>query len=506
VRGECVGEGVGEQERDSDALLLFLLFTMSVREVLRLRDLTSSDIFTNSFLFVSPPHASSTSQKCKKGRMTNTGFLKSAAEAVKQANMADTAGEYTEAITLFTRALHHYRSALQCERNVEAKCLITEQVSCIISRIRQLQESDSFEEEEGGEEVVPQRRKQVQRKKEREVIEEEGKQFHEELRSLKLSGEQLAKVKWDSIIGLDRVKQQLLLCTKLPLEMPHLFTGGMAMASSLLLYGPPGVGKTQIMRALAYESGMAFFPVSTASLISKYVGDSAKYVRALFEVVKEAKPCILFIDEIDALCLDRESGHQNGESTRAVTELLIQMDGITREDMTGVVMVGATNLPWKLDAGVLRRLTRRFYVPMPDVEARLLLLRHYLALYPSEIGPPLEEEVLWRMADLTNGYSGSDIANLVNSAYQYTVELITEAKHFKAVRMGEDFYIQPSSEANEPNVRALLYGAVPDKSRIRPPAINEDHLRRAMVEIRPSVDPERVEAYESWTRNYGTKG
>jgi vacuolar protein-sorting-associated protein 4 len=435
---------------------------------------------------------------------TNTGYLRSAADAVNAANKADSEGSCEEAVALFNRALNHYRSAAHCERNEEARCLITEQAKAVMARIGELLEllgpSNSDEEEHEKQERRPHKPK----REEAQTQAGGEDHFHEQLRALKLSGDQLSVVRWESIIGLDQVKEQLLFCTKLPLEMPHLFTGGLASPSSILLYGPPGVGKTQIVRALAHESGFAFFTVSTASLISKYVGDSAKYVKALFEVVKEAKPCILFIDEIDALCPDRESGQQNGESTRAVGEFLVQCDGITREDMSGVLLVGATNLPWRLDSGVLRRLARRFYVPLPTLEGRFALFRHYTSLYPSEVGPALEDTALWQLAEQTPHYSGADIAQLVKSAYQYTVAQIPKAEHFKPVRAANaTVYIQPA-EASDSGARPILYNQLEDKARLRPHALSEEHLRRAIGENRPSVDPERVAAYEEWTTKHGT--
>jgi vacuolar protein-sorting-associated protein 4 len=260
------------------------------------------------------------------------------------------------------------------------------------------------------------------------------------------------------------------------------------------------------MKALARESNLSFFPITTASLISKYVGDSAKNIKSMFEVIKSIKPCILFIDEINALCVKRDTdSQQSSESLKAVDEFLIQLDGITKDDMSRVLLVGATNLPWKIDPGVLRRFNRKIYIPLPTLEDRYALLRYYSSLNDRDIGPGLSEQDLWTLSDKTLHFSGSDIKNLIQTAHESTIELIINATHFKASpKDNQDFYIIPCAE-DDPSAKKRTYDEIKDKSKIRSPALTLDHISSSLLKIKPSVNQKKIQKYETWTVEYGEK-
>lgn len=135
-----------------------------------------------------------------------------------------------------------------------------------------------------------------------------------------------------------------------------------------MLYGPPGTGKTFLAKACATEADATFFSISSSSLVSKYVGETEKMIKALFGLARERKPSIIFIDECDSLFTAR-SDNENEASRRAKTEFLTQMQGVGRDDQ-GILVLGATNIPWALDSAIRRRFEKRIYIPLPDLESR----------------------------------------------------------------------------------------------------------------------------------------
>ncbi|XP_064411853.1 spastin [Latimeria chalumnae] len=274
-------------------------------------------------------------------------------------------------------------------------------------------------------------------------------------------------VTFDDIAGQDLAKQALQEIVILPSLRPELFTGLRAPARGLLLFGPPGNGKTMLAKAVAMESNATFFNISAASLTSKYVGEGEKLVRALFAVARELQPSIIFIDEIDSLLCERREGEHDA-SRRLKTEFLIEFDGVQSSGDDRVLVMGATNRPQELDEAVLRRFAKRVYVSLPNEETRLKLLKNLLYKH----GNPLTQKDLEQLARMTEGYSGSDLTALAKDA---ALGPIRELKPEQVKNM---------SASEMRNIRL------------------SDFIE-SLKKIKHSVSPQTLAAYIRWNREYG---
>merc|ERR1719353_1006837 len=198
------------------------------------------------------------------------------------------------------------------------------------------------------------------------------------------------------------------------LKRPERFTAvGARIPKGVLLVGPPGTGKTLLAKAIAGEAGVPFFSISGSEFVEMFVGVGASRVRDLFKKAKENAPCIVFVDEIDAVGRSRGTGIGGGNDEREQTlnQLLTEMDGF--ESNTGIIVVAATNRADILDPALLRpgRFDRQVQIDKPDIKGRVeIYMVHLKALKLSDD----IEEVAKRMASLTPGFSGADIANVCN--------------------------------------------------------------------------------------------
>ncbi len=246
----------------------------------------------------------------------------------------------------------------------------------------------------------------------------------------KLLTERTGKVTFDDVAGIDEAKEELEEIVEF-LRDPQKFTRlGGKIPKGALLVGPPGTGKTLLARAIAGEAGVPFFTISGSDFVEMFVGVGASRVRDMFEQAKKNAPCIVFIDEIDAVGRHRGAGYGGGNDEREQTlnQLLVEMDGFEANE--GVILIAATNRPDVLDPALLRpgRFDRQVTVPNPDVGGREKILHVHARKVP--LAPNVDMKIIARG---TPGFSGADLANLVNEA------ALTAARLGKRLVTMEDF-------------------------------------------------------------------
>jgi spastin len=276
-------------------------------------------------------------------------------------------------------------------------------------------------------------------------------------------------VSWNDVVGLASAKKALQEIVVLPYLRPDLFTGLRAPARGVLLFGPPGTGKTMLAKAVASESKAKFFSISASTLTSKYHGEGEKLVKALFAMARELQPSIIFIDEIDSILTER-SDSEHEASRRLKTEFLLQFDGITSDSTDRILLLAATNRPQELDQAALRRLVKRIYIPLPEPEARLALVEHLL----SSCSHTLSRADLHSLSRMTDGYSSSDLTALAREASMGPIR-----------NLGDRLVTTP-------------------QSYIR--AVNLQDFKDALKVIRPSVSREYIAQLEDWNKAKGVVG
>lgn len=179
--------------------------------------------------------------------------------------------------------------------------------------------------------------------------------------------------------------------------------------SSLLLFGPPGTGKTMLAKAVASRFNTTFFNVRCSSLASKWRGDSEKLIRILFQLARHNAPATVFLDEADAVLSERGTAQEHEASRRCKAELLVQLDGLESEGEGTILFLASTNLPWSLDPAILRRFHKKILVDLPEEEERLQIL---VSCLRTDVTSPPPLERLRELAKDTKGYSGSDLTQL----------------------------------------------------------------------------------------------
>ncbi|MFX0047952.1 MAG: AAA family ATPase [Candidatus Hermodarchaeota archaeon] len=277
-------------------------------------------------------------------------------------------------------------------------------------------------------------------------------------------------VKWTDIAGLEGSKQALREAIVLPIMKPKLFTGARKPWSGILLFGPPGCGKTLLARAAATECQATFFSVSSADLLSKWLGESEKLISSLFKVARIKAPSLIFMDEIDSVATKRGEGHEGGGERRVKTQLLSEIQGVKSGSKKPLLVLGATNRPWDIDTAMLSRFEKKVYVPLPDLPARVGIFK----IHTAGINMALTEEDFIELGVRSEGYSGRDISNVCREVIMIPI-------------------------------RELDMGGLLEHSD-QEVIVRDIHLQdfmKTLKKVKPMTTDSALDQYEQWAKDFG---
>ena len=376
------------------------------------------------------------------------GLIDHAREFALKAYKYDKDKNYSEAIPYYLDASEALMKAIKFERNPQVARSLKKKAEMYLARAKELKEL-------------------LEKRKERKSTagsDEEDDKLEGAIADIIVT--EKPDIKLNDIAGLENAKQTLREAIVLPLMRPDLFSGARRPWKGILLFGPPGCGKTLLAKATAAEVEATFFNVSASSIISKWLGESEKLVRSLFHLARDKQPSIVFVDEVDALAGAR--GGEHDAMRRVKTELLTSMDGLSSSETDRIVTVGATNIPESIDAAFRRRFERRIYIPLPDEAAREAIFKL------NSRGVDITDDVDFSLlSEITDGYSGADIAMICRDAI-----------------------MTPIRELD-------MSGAIGDSSIQARPVTQNDYLE-AIEMINPSVSDDEIEKYDNWNEEFGS--
>jgi len=384
----------------------------------------------------------------------------SASKYASDAIKADSQGAKGMAITNYQNAINVLTKIMKLYPQAKINQVYQERITAYRNRITQLQKINSDAEPVLDPNATPEEQKQSLKKSKQDDFED-------------LIMKEKPDVSWNEVVGLDNVKNALRESIVYPSKRPDLFPLG--WPRGMLLYGPPGCGKTILAAATANELDGHFITVDAASMMSKWLGEAEKNVSKLFKMAREYaerdnKPVILFVDEVDSLLGERTS--EVGGEIRSKNQFLSEMDGVNGKGKELLLyVIGATNKPWSLDAPFLRRFQKRIYVPLPALEARERLFNLYTA--PLNLNIRVNSHTLARTFD---GYSASDIRDVCQSAQLKVVNELFNNPEYKEPIDGQEL------------------------SKPRELVMND--FKEIKLKRNPSVSADMIKGFHMWSEQY----
>ncbi|XLS92899.1 hypothetical protein HN51_068907, partial [Arachis hypogaea] len=301
-------------------------------------------------------------------------------------------------------------------------------------------------------------------------------------------------VTFSDIGALDETKESLQELVMLPLRRPDLFKGGLLKpCRGILLFGPPGTGKTMLAKAIANEAGASFINVSMSTITSKWFGEDEKNVRALFTLAAKVSPTIIFVDEVDSMLGQRSRVGEHEAMRKIKNEFMTHWDGLMTKPGERILVLAATNRPFDLDEAIIRRFERRIMVGLPSVENRGKILKTLLAKEKVDEDLDLKE-----LATMTEGYSGSDLKNLcITAAYRPVRELIQQER-LKTLEKQKGSQGDSTDTEDEVKQKRVI--------KLRP--LNMQDLKEAKNQVAASFASEGAGMNElmQWNELYGEGG
>ena len=397
--------------------------------------------------------------------------------------------EFEKACDLYIKAANQLQLLIKYDQNPYSKKIYVEKAKEYCIRAKEIRDKKLDKKDGGG----------GDKKKDGGETDEEKKKLEEQLSGCIV--QEKPNVKWEDVAGLEKAKEALKEAVIFPIKFPQLFQGKRKPWKGILLYGPPGTGKSYLAKAAATETHGNFFSVSAANIVSKWMGESERLIKGLFDLARKNKPAVIFLDEIDSV-LGARSDNENDATRRVKTEFLIQMQGVGNDD-EGILVLGATNIPWGLDPAVRRRFQKKIYISLPELDARKGMFDINLKGTTNTLNDEQKED----LAAKTDGFSGSDIATLTQDAVFEPVRKCQTANFFRRVAgvNGMAYNYMPCGQ-NDPGAEPMKMTQLPDPKMLLPPPVCYQDFLIALKRNKATVSQKDLEKQEEFTRDFGQEG